>query len=73
MGDGGGARNVSSLGEVGGGLGGWARWAGGGVEGVAGCLLINSCIFFFFFETSSGVHRESTSALKKRKPGTLTY
>lgn len=38
---------------------------GGGVEGVAGCLLINSCNFF---ETASVVHCESTSALKKRKP-----
>lgn len=27
----------------------WACWAGGGVEGVAGCLLINSCNFFPFF------------------------
>lgn len=24
---------------------GWACWVGGGVEGVAGCLLINSCNF----------------------------
>lgn len=44
---------------------GWACWAGGGVEGVAGCLLINS---YNFFETASVVHCESTSALKKRKP-----
>lgn len=68
MGDGGGARTSRASARWGGG----ACWAGGGVEGVAGCLLIDSCIFFFF-ETSSGVHGESTSALKKREPGTLTY
>lgn len=70
MGDGGGARTSRASVR----LGGCACWVGGGVEGVAGCLLINSCnFFFFFFETSSGVHRVSTSALKKRKTGTLTY
>lgn len=50
-----------------GGEGGGACWAGGGVEGVAGCLLINSCFFFFLKP-----HREYTARaqvpLKKGNP-----
>lgn len=43
-------------------------------EGSRGLLAAYlSIVAFFFFETSSGVHGESTSALKKREPGTLTY
>lgn len=68
MGDGGGARTSRASARWGG-SGGWACWAGGGVEGVAGCLLINSCIFFFFFLKP---HREYTARaqvpLKKGNP-----
>lgn len=47
MGEDGGARTSRASVGLGGGGGGRRRacWVGGGVEGVAGCLLINSCNF----------------------------
>lgn len=70
MGEDGGARTSRALvgwGEAG---GGWACWVGGGVEGVTGCLLINSCNFL-------KPHRlyiaRAQVPLKKENPGTLTY
>lgn len=67
MGDGGGARTSRASAR-------W-EWVGGGhvgreegSRGVAGCLLINSCIFFFFLKP----HREYTARaqvpLKKGNP-----
>lgn len=67
MGDGGGARTSRASVRFGG--GGHVRWE----EGSRGLLAAYLSIVAIFFETSSGVHRESTSALKKRKTGTLTY
>lgn len=47
---------------------------GGGSRGLlAAYLSIVAILYFFFFETASVVHCESTSALKKENPGTLTY
>lgn len=65
MGEDGGVWSLGGLGE-----GGWACWVGGGVEGVVGCLLINSCNFL-------KRHRLYIAGaqvpLKKENPGTLTY
>lgn len=52
--------------EAGGGHAGWE-------EGSRGLLAAYLSIVAIFFETASVVHCESTSALKKRKPWTLTY
>lgn len=66
-----GCENVSSLGEVGGvGMLGGRRGRG---RLLAAYLSIVAIFFFFWNLISWGVHRESTSALKKRKTRTLTY
>lgn len=76
MGDGGGARTSRATARLGGCGGSWG--VGGHVgqeEGLRGgerrgllAAYLSIVAIFFFFETSWGVHRESTSALKKEKP-----